>query len=547
MGLGSHNLRAQTHSKDKAITKSERASAGASAGASEAPWTARSGVFTGRQRDIRPVSWYRSAVSDLFPRLTHPDSRLAFLVDGESWTYAELAGAALEHVALLERTGVTAGDRVAVWAQPDLCTAAAMIGNALAGVATVPLNPKLGSAELAHIFEDSAPKLAFCCERHELPHEAVGVPSLRAAYRSRSETLPAISIDDSAALILYTSGTTGPPKGAVITRRNIAANLDALAEAWNWTERDTVVHSLPLIHAHGLVLGLFGSLRLGGALQYVSRFTPEGIAAAIVDPRHEQTMLFAVPTMFHRLAEAAEGDAGLCEALRRPRLLVSGSAGLSLREHQRIQALTGRGVHERYGLTETLINCGVPASQPPMPGYVGPPLPGVELKLVDDQRRELEAHDDQTIGEVAVRSDAVFKGYLNREDATAAVLDDAGWFYTGDLATRTEAGAIRILGRRSTDLIKTGGYRVGAGEIEACLLEHPSVREVAVVGMPDDDLGQRIAAFLVLRPGEAEDAAALAGFVAEHLSPHKRPRDIEFLAELPRNSMGKVQKKLLGG
>ena len=486
-------------------------------------------------------------MSDLFPRLTHSDSRLAFSVAGESWTYGELAGAALEHAALLECSGVTAGDRVAVWAQPDLCTAAAMIGNALAGVATVPLNPKLGSAELAHIYDDSKPKLAFCCERHELPQEAIGVPSLRAASGPKSTTLPSIPVDASAALILYTSGTTGPPKGAVITRRNIAANLDALAETWAWTERDTVIHSLPLIHAHGLVLGLFGSLRRGGALHYVPRFSPEGIAEAIVDPRHEQTVVFAVPTMYHRLAEAAEQDAGLCETLRLPRLLVSGSAALSLREHRRIQALTGRGVHERYGLTETLINCGAPASDDPMPGYVGPPLPGVELRLVDDQRRVLDAHDDQTIGEVAVRSDAVFSGYLNRDDATAAVLDDAGWFYTGDLATRTQEGAIRILGRRSTDLIKTGGYRVGAGEIEACLLEHPSVRESAVVGLPDDDLGQRIAAFVVLEPGAAKDPAGLAGFVAERLSPHKRPRDIEFLVELPRNAMGKVQKKQLGG
>jgi malonyl-CoA/methylmalonyl-CoA synthetase len=472
---------------------------------------------------------------------------LALVVADESWTYAELAAAALEHKALLERTGVRARDRVAVWAQPDLCTAAAMIGNALAGVATVPLNPKLGSAELAHIYSDSKPKLSFCCERHELPHEAVGVPSLRAAYAPGSEELPPIPVDEAPALILYTSGTTRPPKGAVISRCNIAANLDALAEAWAWTERDTVVHSLPLIHAHGLVLGLFGSLRVGGALHYVPRFTPEGIAAALIDPRHDRTMLFAVPTMYHRLAEAAEHDEGLREALRRPRLLVSGSAGLSLREHQRIQALTGRGVHERYGLTETLINCGVPASCAPMPGYVGPPLPGVALKLVDDQRSEIDAHDDQTIGEVAVRSDAVFSGYLNRDDATAAVLDDEGWFYTGDLATRTEEGTIRILGRRSTDLIKTGGYRVGAGEIEACLLEHPSVREAAVVGVPDDDLGQRIVAFVVLRPDETEDPCALTSFVAEHLSPHKRPRDIQFMAELPRNAMGKVRKKLLGG
>jgi malonyl-CoA/methylmalonyl-CoA synthetase len=486
-------------------------------------------------------------VPGLFPRLTHADSRAALFVAADSWTYAELAGAALEHVALLERAGVEAGDRVAVWAQADLSTAAAMIGNVVAGVATVPLNPKLGLSEIAHIYNDSRPKLAFCAQDHEVPHEVTGVPSLQAAYAPGPAFLSAIPADDTPALILYTSGTTGPPKGVVITRRNIAANLDALAEAWEWTARDTVVHSLPLIHAHGLVLGLLGSLRVGGALHYVPRFTPQGIGEALVDARHEQTVLFAVPTMFHRIAEAAEHDEGLCEALRKPRLLVSGSAGLSLREHERIQALTGRGVHERYGLTETLINCGVPASHAPMPGYVGPPLPGVELKLVDDQRNEIDTHDDQTIGEVAVRSAAVFAGYLNHDDATVAVLDDDGWFYTGDLATRTEEGAIRILGRRSTDLIKTGGYRVGAGEIEACLLEHPSVREVAVVGVPDDDLGQRIAAFVVLRARESEDAAALTNFVAEHLSPHKRPREIHFTPELPRNAMGKVQKKLLGG
>ncbi len=484
---------------------------------------------------------------DLFPRLTHADSRPAVFVADESWTYAELAGAALEHVALLERAGAERGDRVAVWAQPDLSTVAAMVGNALAGVVTVPLNPKLGSAELDHIFGDSQPRLAFCAQRQEIPDEVLGVPSLRAEYRPARSSLPRLSVDDSPMLILYTSGTTGPPKGAVITLRNVAANLDALAETWQWTEHDTVVHSLPLIHAHGLVLGLLGSLRVGGALHYVPQFAPESIADALADRRHEQTMLFAVPTMFHRIAEAAAHDETLRQALRRARLLVSGSAGLSLREHERIQTLTGRGVHERYGLTETLINCAVPASSAPMPGYVGPPLPGVELKLVDEERRALDAYDDATIGEIAIQSDAVFAGYLNRDDATAEVLDEEGWFYTGDLATRARDGSIRILGRRSTDLIKTGGYRVGAGEIEACLLEHPSVREAAVVGIDDDDLGQRIAAFVVLQPGESHDSASLARFVAERLSPHKRPRDVHFLLELPRNAMGKVQKKLLAG
>ena len=486
-------------------------------------------------------------MAELFPRLCEADSRLALIVDDEVWSYAELAGAALEHVSLLARSGVEPGDRVAVWAEPHLSTAAAMIGNAVARVATIPLNPKLGSRELEHILGDSAPKLAFCAAGFEPTHDAGSLPLLRAAHASPPSRLPSIEVDDSAALILYTSGTTGLPKGAVITRRNIAANLDALAEAWEWTGADTVVHSLPLIHAHGLVLGLFGSLRAGGALHYVPRFSPDGIGRALSDRRHERTVLFAVPTMIHRLAEAAERDEGLRDVLRLPRLLISGSAGLPVREHDRIQALTGRGVHERYGLTETLINCAVPASSPPMPGYVGPPLPGVELKLVDEQRRDIDAYDDETIGEVAVRSDAVFAGYLNRDEATREVLDGEGWFHTGDLATRTASGAIRILGRRSTDMIKTGGYRVGAGEIEACLLEHPTVREVAVVGIPDDDLGQRIAAFVVLDEGAAEDAARLTAFVAERLSSHKRPREVHFLPELPRNAMGKVQKKKLAG
>jgi malonyl-CoA/methylmalonyl-CoA synthetase len=486
-------------------------------------------------------------VSELFHNLVQAGSRLALVVEDESWTYAELAGAALQHAALLERAGVRCGDRVAVWAQPDLCTAAAMIGNAVAGTVTVPLNPKLGSGEVAHILGDSAPRIAFCAERHDVPHQVQGIHTLRAAYDRRSTALPSIPVDDSPALILYTSGTTGSPKGAVITRGNIAANLDALAETWEWSARDTVVHSLPLIHAHGLVLGLFGSLRVGGALHYVPRFSPRGIAEALADSRHEQTVLFAVPTMVHRIAEAAELDSRVRDALCQARLLVSGSAGLPLREHEWIQELTGRGVHERYGLTETLINCAVPAWHAPMPGYVGPPIPGVELKLVDDQRHELDAWDDETVGEVAVRSDAVFAGYFNCDQATAEVLDEEGWFYTGDLATRTDDGAIRILGRRSTDLIKTGGYRVGAGEIEACLLEHPSVREVAVVGVPDDDLGQRIVAFVVPQAGQSQDPVALSSFVADRLSPHKRPRDVRFVAELPRNAMGKVQKNLLGG
>ncbi len=482
---------------------------------------------------------------ELFPGLAAAKSRLALVVGGESWTHAELAGAALRHAGAVEDIGARPGDRIAVWAHPTPTTAAAILGNMAAGAVTVLLSPKLTMNELEHIANDAAPRMAFSDSSSPAPIELPGAVLLQERYHAPPAALRSLEIDNRPALVLYTSGTTGPPKGAIITRRNIAANLDALKQTWEWTSRDTVVHSLPWTHVHGLVLGLFGSLRVGGALHHVPRFTPQGIAAALNDSRHEQTFLFAVPTMYHRLADAAESDTALVEALKRPRLLISGSAGLSLREHERILRLTGRGVHERYGLTETLINCGVPASHAPMPGFVGLPLPGVELILVDDERRRIDVQDGETMGEVAVRSPAVFAGYLNRPEATLEVLDEEGWFYTGDLATRAQDGSIRILGRRSTDLIKTGGYRVGAGEIESCLLSHPDVAEAAVVGAPDDDLGQRIVAFVVLRSGGETERAALVDFAAQRLSPHKRPRDVRLVEQLPRNAMGKVQKKQL--
>ncbi len=450
----------------------------------------------------------------------------------EALSYRQLARACRAHV---ERLGVAPGSRVGVWTHDTLATPVVLAAHAVAGIVSVPLNPKLGERELGHILNDAAP-------------EQVVDPRQVSIEIDGSERLPSRPVDDHPMLILYTSGTTGPPKGAVLTRRNVAFDLDGLAAAWRWSALDTVVHALPLFHVHGLVLGLFGSLRVGGALRWLGRFDPARLAAAL---RQGQTMSFAVPTLYHRLADAAEQDPKIAEGLRAARLLISGSAGLPVREHRRIEALTGRGVLERYGLTETLINCAVPALGGPRPGYVGPPLEGVELRLVDEARRTIGADDDRTLGEVAVSGQNVFGasalgGYLNRPDATAAVLDDAGWFYTGDLATRAEDGSIRIVGRRATDLIKTGGFKVGAGEVEAALLEHPAVAEVAVVGIPDDDLGQRIVAFVVGRGGAAPVAAeALIELVASELTPHKRPREIRFVDALPRNAMGKVQKRRL--
>jgi malonyl-CoA/methylmalonyl-CoA synthetase len=255
------------------------------------------------------------------------------------------------------------------------------------------------------------------------------------------------------------------------------------------------------------------------------------------------TMLFGVPTMYHRLAEHCEASAGDARRLARARLLVSGSAALPVRENERLFRLFGQRPVERYGLTETLILCAARHDGPRTAGTVGPPLPGVALRLVDDQRRPLGG-SAETLGEIAVKGPCVFPGYLNRPDATRAAMDAEGFFYTGDIAQVTPGGEVRIVGRRATDLIKTGGYKVGAGEVEAALLEHAAVREAAVVGVPDADLGERIVAFVVAAPGgDAPRPEELQDHVARLLAPHKRPREVRLVEALPRNAMGKVLKR----
>jgi malonyl-CoA/methylmalonyl-CoA synthetase len=465
-------------------------------------------------------------VVELFPALRSPRGKAVLHIGEETLHDGELADRCVAHARKLAAAGVGAGERVAVWTEPTMDAVVALVGNVLAGAVTVPLAPQLGAAEREHILRDAAPRAIV--EDGEV-------------WQVNGPAGEALA---DAVLVLYTSGTTGAPKGAVITPANVAACLDALAQAWAWTEADTIVHALPLFHVHGLVLGLFGALRTGGALRWVPKFAPGELAGALAEEAERgQAVLFAVPTMFHRLAEAAEADGGIGRALGAARLLVSGSAPLSLREHARIERASGTRVIERYGLTETLILTAVRHDDPPCPGSVGRPLDGVELRLVDDARRHVEAAG--AIGEVAVRGPSVFAGYLGRPGATAAVRDEDGWFYTGDLATRDEPGSLRIVGRRATDLIKTGGFKVGAGEIEAALLEHPGVREVAVIGAPDDDLGERIVAFVVAAEGAPPSADALIAHVGAQLARHKRPRVVHFVESLPRNAMGKVLKAKL--
>jgi fatty acid CoA ligase FadD36/malonyl-CoA/methylmalonyl-CoA synthetase len=395
---------------------------------------------------------------------------------------------------------VAGARRVAVVATPSLATVVAIAGALEAGVTVVTINPKAGKVEREYVLSDSSPDLLF---------DDVDL-SARAALPAERP------IDDEPAFVIYTSGTTGAPKGAVIPRRAIAANLDALADAWSWTAADRLVHALPLFHVHGLVLGVLGPLRIGSALEHLPSFSsvPNG------------TLYFAVPTMWSRIPDP--------ESFRSARLLVSGSAALPIPVFERFLEGAGHRIAERYGLTETLINTAARADGDRRPGIVGPPLEGVQLRILGDDE----------FGPIEVRGPNVFSGYLGNPEATAAALSEDGWFATGDLGAFEPDGQLRIVGRQSTDLIKSGGYKIGAGEIENALLAHPAVAETAVIGVADDDLGERVVAYVIVQRDVS--AETLINHVATSLAPHKRPREIRFVEELPRNDMGKVQKKLLG-
>ena len=458
----------------------------------------------------------------LLPALAgaHGDGPGAVEVAGEQQSWAELADAANAAGAAI------AGARaVAVEATPTLATIVAVAAGLAAGVPVVPVPSDAGPLERAHILRDSGADLVL--GNPDWPDNTLPVvPTGRHATTSALPEPP----PSAPALIIYTSGTTGPPKGVVLSRRAIAAGLDGLADAWEWSPADTLVHGLPLFHVHGLVLGVLGALRVGSGLVHTGRPTPEAYAAA------DGSLYFGVPTVWGRVC----AEPSLAARLSSARLLVSGSAPLPVSVFERLRALTGHAPVERYGMTETMITLTTRADGERRPGWVGTPIAGVQTRLIGDDGHPV-AHDGETIGELHVAGSTLFDGYLNRPDVTAAGY--AGeWFRTGDAAVIDAGRFHRIVGRLSQDIIKTGGFKVGAGEVETVLLGHPAVEECAVVGLPDDDLGERIVAFVV---GAGVGESALIDHVAAQLNAHKRPREVRFVEHLPRNAMGKVQKGLL--
>ncbi|MFI0780188.1 acyl-CoA synthetase [Streptomyces sp. NPDC021212] len=453
----------------------------------------------------------------LLSSLTAPggDRPDALTVGGRALSREDLLGAAGAVAARVAGAPV-----VAVRATATAETVTAVVGALLAGVPVVPVPPDSGPAERDHILRDSGAALLLTGDAAvEAPIETVPVDLAERAAWTKPEPDP-----ESTALILYTSGTTGAPKGALISRRAVAADLDGLADAWAWTPDDTLVHGLPLFHVHGLVLGVLGALRTGSRLVHTGKPTPAAYAAA------GGSLYFGVPTVWNRVVQDPES----ARALSAARLLVSGSAPLPAPVFRDLEQLTGQRPVERYGMTESLITISTRAGGERRPGSVGTPITGVRTRIVAEEGAE--------IGELQITGPTLFDGYLGRPEATTDSYTEDGWFRTGDIAAVDPDGFHRIVGRASTDMIKSGGYRIGAGEVENALLDHPAVQEAAVVGAPHDDLGQQIVAYVVADGVGEQD---LIDFVATQLSVHKRPRKVRFLDALPRNAMGKPQKKLL--
>lgn len=488
----------------------------------------------------------------LFSRAQSQSARTAVRDVTGSFSYGDLLADAERVAAALlsttERDGLN-GRSVAYLAPPSYAWVAVTWGIWKAGGTAVPLCMAHPAPELTYTVEDSqsrivlatpaeAERLRPIAAERQLPFmttdDVLGSPLQRSDW-------PTLGADDPA-MIVYTSGTTGQPKGAVLSHGNIQAQVEALHEAWGWTQDDVILEFLPLHHVHGIVNIVTCCLWSGARCDMLARFDADEVWRRLGSG--ELTLLMAVPTIYRRLIaafdnETVERQKELSAAASQLRLMVSGSAALPVPVLERWREITGHVLLERYGMTEIGMALSNPLDGERVPGAVGRPLPGVDLRLVNDNGATI--NDDGEAGQIQVRGPAVFKGYLGRDDATRASFTDDGWFITGDRAVR-ENGIYRILGRESVDIIKTGGEKVSALEIEAVLREHPAVAECAVVGVPNKDWGEQVSVAVVLNDDATLTLDELRNWARERMAVYKIPRALVTPDDLPRNAMGKVMK-----
>ncbi|HEX2091466.1 MAG TPA: acyl-CoA synthetase [Longimicrobiaceae bacterium] len=480
----------------------------------------------------------------LVARAGEHDDRTAVVAPEGTFTYRDLLDSSARVAsALLQGTADLREARVAFLAPPGWDYVAVQWGIWRAGGIAVPLAVSHPPAELRYVIEDADASVVVAhpdfAEAVRPVAEGRRFLTTPGALAAGPGPLPAVE-EGRRAMMVYTSGTTGRPKGVVTTHANVRAQVVSLIEAWEWSADDRVLLVLPLHHVHGIVNVLTCALWAGAVCEILPRFDADAVWERVEEG--ELTLFMAVPTIYRRLITAweeadPERRRRRSEGCVRMRLMVSGSAALPVQTLERWREISGHTLLERYGMTEIGMALSNPLRGERRPGYVGVPLPGVEVRLVDEEGSPVEPGMP---GEVEVRGENVFREYWRRPEATAEAFRD-GWFRTGDVAV-VEDGYYRILGRRSVDIIKTGGYKVSALEIEETLRMHPGVAECAVVGVEDPEWGERICVALETRDGAELPLEELQGWARERLAPYKLPRDLRLVEALPRNAMGKVLK-----
>src|SRR5215208_1734083 len=493
----------------------------------------------------------------------YPDKIALEFIDSslQRVTYAELDKLVNRTAGYLQSLGLQSGDRVALQLSKSLEFILLHLATVRLGAVTLPLNLAYPPDELKYFLEDSGAKLFFALEsakekiqtiHSELPDlqecifidptESEKFKDLVASYQGQSGrdsrraevTQLHRSHDHDTAVIIYTSGTTGRPKGAEITHGNLISNLEALHKAWGWSPDDVLLHVLPIFHVHGLFVAFHGALHAGATTLLMREFDARKVLEMLADG--QCTVFMAVPTIHQRLLDVPEASQF---DLSHVRLITSGSDRLPDEVFTGFQQTFGYTLLERYGMTETGMNCSNPLNGERRIGSVGLPLPGVEVRAVNPENDQ--SLPDGQIGEVQLRGPNIFKGYWKQPQKTAESFTADGWFRTGDLGFRELDGYLTLCGR-SKDLIISGGLNIYPPEVERVLAEHPSVAACAVIGCPDREWGERVTAVVVLQPGASTSGEELIAFCRERIAPYKSPKSIVFRADLPRNAMGKVQK-----
>lgn len=439
-------------------------------------------------------------------------------------------------------------DRIAFLVPAGLDYPSVQWGIWMAGGIALPMCTSHPVAEWEYVLTDSgASQLvvhpSFQDDIHELANRlGLKIHSTDSIYNSPERQLPEVA-PERRAMILYTSGTTNKPKGVVSTHLNIEAQVSSLIEAWEWTPDDYILNFLPLHHTHGIINQTCCALASGATVHFFPRFIPEAVWQELIFGRI--TLFMAVPTVYNRLIrywdeQDSERQKQLSDAASKLRLMVSGSAALPVPFLEKWEAMTGQRLLERYGMTEIGMALSNPLHGERMAGYVGKPLPGVQVTLGDDEGNPVDGNGP---GQILIKGATVFLEYWQKPEATVSSFKD-GWFMTGDIAV-VEDGNFRILGRNSVDIIKTGGYKVSALEIEDVLLTHPAIRGCAVVGLEDVDWGEKVAGAIVLEEGQSVHLEELRNWAQDKLARYKLPADLIIVSELPRNVMGKVTKKAI--